>query len=321
MPAARVIGVIKRFEEICALDHVDLVVDPGEVRGLLGPNGAGKTTLLRIMLGLIRPDAGELELFDRPFDVSATGALDGLAGFVEEPRFYPYLSGRVNLELAAALDGGPSAGRIDGALERVGLAGRARDRVAGYSTGMRQRLGIAAALVRAHRLLLLDEPTAGLDPGGVREIGHLVQELSRDGVAILISSHQIVEVEAICDSFTILRRGRVVWDGSAASLRAQCPVVPYRLVTSDDQRAVALGRQHPDIALARSDTGSLEIAAGDAALDAYVVALGVEGIAVRRLELLASPVESMFFELTGEPADSLDAVPSPGSRAEMVVDR
>jgi len=321
MAAARVIGVVKRFEELRALDRVDLAVEPGEVRGLLGPNGAGKTTLLRIMLGLIRPDAGELELFDRPFDVSAAGALDGVAGFVEEPRFYPYLSGRVNLELAAALDGGVSGERIDQALERVGLASRARDRVAGYSTGMRQRLGIAAALLRAPRLLLLDEPTAGLDPGGVREVGQLVSELSHDGVAILISSHQIVEVEAICDSFTILRRGGVVWDGSAAELRARRPVVPYLLVTSDDRRAAVLARGHPDIALARSDTDALEVAAADDALDAYVLALGVDGIAVRRLEPLASPVESMFFELTAESSDRFETLPRAETGAEALVDR
>ena len=141
----------------------------GEVRGLLGPNGAGKTTLLRMLFGLVAPDAGSIELFGTPLQSSDRVRLDGVAGFVEDPSFYPYLSGRANLELLAELDGGGARPQIEDALERVGLAGRARDRVSGYSSGMRQRLGIAAALLREPRLLLLDEPTSGLDPAGRRE--------------------------------------------------------------------------------------------------------------------------------------------------------
>lgn len=315
MAAVRAHGISKRFETTCALDGVDLAVDEGEVRGLLGPNGAGKTTLLRVLLGLIRPDAGTLELFDRSVDPLAPGALDGVAGFVEEPSFYPYLSGRVNLELVAELDGGEAIEDIDAVLERVGLATRARERVAGYSTGMRQRLGIAAALLRSPRLLLLDEPTAGLDPAGVRDVGLLVRELSREGVSILVSSHQIVEVETVCDSFTILHRGQVVWDGTAAQLRAQQPVSPYRLVTSDDQRALALAEEHRGVAAIALEDGSLELGAEASALDAYVLDLGAAGVAIRRLELLASPVEAMFFELTSE---SLDVPTRPGRTATVV---
>src|SRR5207248_3406714 len=201
-------------------DDVDLTVAEGNVYGYLGPNGAGKTTSLRMMLGLIRPTAGFVRLFGRDPQLSVK-ALDGVAGFVEDPRFYPYLSGQRNLELLAAFDGGGAAGRIDEVLSIVELTDRATDKVRGYSHGMRQRLGIAAALLRSPRLLLLDEPTAGLDPGGVREVGALVRELAADGVAILVSSHQIVEVEGACDSFTVLRRGRVVWDGTARRLREE----------------------------------------------------------------------------------------------------
>lgn len=285
-----------------ALDGVGLVVDEGEVRGLLGPNGAGKTTLLRILFGLVRPEAGRVELFDRPVDLSARAALDGVGGFVEDPSFYPYLSGRANLELAAELDGGTRRAAIDDVLERVGLAGRGGDRVAGYSTGMKQRLGIAAALLRAPRLLLLDEPTAGLDPAGVRDMGALVRELAGDGVAILISSHQIVEVEDVCDSFTVLRRGRVVWDGTEAQLRAQAPASSHRLLTSDDARALELAERHAGVRAVPSPRGGLELSAQGRRLDSYVLALGAQGVAVRLLELLASPVESMFFALTGEAA-------------------
>jgi ABC-2 type transport system ATP-binding protein len=300
--AVRASGVVKRFEAALALDGVGLVVDEGEVRGLLGPNGAGKTTLLRILFGLVRPDAGRVELFDRTFDESGPEALEGVAGFVENPSFYPYLSGRVNLELLAELDGGGQPARLDEVLERVGLAHRGGDRVAGYSTGMKQRLGIAAALLRAPRLLLLDEPTAGLDPAGVREMGALVRGLAGDGVAILISSHQIVEVEDVCDTFTVLRRGRVVWDGSEAQLRAQAPASSYRLLTSDDARALELANRRRDVRAVPSPRGGVELSAEDGRLDPYVLALGAEGIAVRLLELLASPVESMFFALTGEAA-------------------
>jgi ABC-2 type transport system ATP-binding protein len=295
----RASGVVKRFEATRALDHVDILVAPGEVRGLLGPNGAGKTTLLRILLGLLRPDAGAVELFDRPLRISESPALAGVAGFVEDPTFYPYLSGRVNLELLAELDGG-TAERIDPVLSRVGLAARAGDRVAGYSSGMRQRLGIAAALLRTPRLLLLDEPTAGLDPAGSREIQALVGELAADGVAVLLSSHQITEVEGVCDSFTVLRRGQVVWDGSAAELRAQAPASAFALSTSDDARALELAGRAPGIRAAGARGGGLTLTVEHDVLDPFVVALGQRGIAIRRLELLVSPLESMYFALTGE---------------------
>ena len=302
MAAVRAYGVEKRFETTRALDGVGLVLAEGEVRGLLGPNGAGKTTLLRILFGLVRADAGSVELFDRALDVSDSASLAGVAGFVEDPSFYPYLSGRVNLELLAELDGGISATRIDEVLARVGLATRGEDRVSGYSSGMKQRLGIAASLLRSPRLLLLDEPTAGLDPAGVREVGALVKELSADGVAILLSSHQIGEVEDLCDSYTVLARGAVVWDGSAAEVLAQAPASAYRLVTSDDQRAVAIATGRRGVRAALSQAGGLDITVDEGVLDSYVLALAAGGVATRRLELVMSPLESMFFAFTGEAA-------------------
>ncbi len=324
MTAVRASGVGKRFQETTALDSVDLAIDEGEVRGLLGPNGAGKTTLLRILFGLIRPDSGTVELFDRPLDISVEGALDGVAGFVEDPSFYPYLPGRVNLELLTELDGSADAGRIDEVLEQVGLTGRGKDRVAGYSTGMKQRLGIAAALLRSPRLLLLDEPTAGLDPGGVREVASLVRQLSSDGVTILLSSHQIIEVEDICHTFTVLRRGNVVWDGTAQRLRAEAPASAYRMSTSDDERAMKLAESHQGVSALAPEGADLELSVKEGALDGYVVALGAAGVAVRRLELLASPVETMFFALTSEPqhqpSESTGSVEESADRAGAVAD-
>ena len=292
---------MKRFESTVAVDHVDLSVREGEVHGLLGPNGAGKTTLLRLLFGLVSADAGSIELFGRPLDPADPASLEGVSGFVENPTFYPYLPGRTNLELLVELDGSGATARVDELLERVGLSKRAGDRVSGYSTGMRQRLGIAAALLRAPRLLLLDEPTAGLDPAGVRDMGALLNELSSGGAAVLISSHQITEIEDVCDAFTVLRRGQTVWDGTATELREQAPGSAHAMRTSDDRRALELaGRQRGITAAPGGTAGGLTLTAEEGAMDAFVLELGRAGVAVRELELRSSPLESMFFALTGE---------------------
>src|SRR5437764_9233413 len=189
-------GLVKRYGGLSAVAGVDVTVDVGDVYGYLGPNGAGKTTSLRMMLGLIRPTAGTVRLFGRdPWE--SVRALDGVAGFVEAPTFYPYLSGRRNLELLAAFDGGVLATQIDRALETVELADRARDKVGGYSHGMRQRLGIAAALLREPKLLLLDEPATGLDPAGMRDMRLLFRRVADEGMTVLLSSHLMTEVEEV----------------------------------------------------------------------------------------------------------------------------
>jgi ABC-2 type transport system ATP-binding protein len=184
-PPVEVRGLVKRYGDVTAVAGVDLTVHSGDVYGYLGPNGAGKTTVLRILLGLIRPTAGEARLFGRDPLLVGAAALDGVAGFVEAPRFYPYLSGRKNLELLAALYGHEAAGRIDEALDIVELTDRQRHRVGGYSHGMRQRLGVAAALIRDPKLLLLDEPATGLDPAGMRDMHALVARLSLAGTTVL----------------------------------------------------------------------------------------------------------------------------------------
>jgi ABC-2 type transport system ATP-binding protein len=301
--AVRAIGLCKRFGATMAVDELTLTVPAGEVHGLLGANGAGKTTLLRLLFGLIAPDAGSVQLLDRTLGGPGSAALDRVGGFVEDPAFYPYMSGAANLLLLARLDGGEvSRARIDGALERVGLGSRGQDRVSGYSTGMRQRLGLAAALLRVPRLLLLDEPTSGLDPAGARDVAALVRELAGDGVAVLLSSHQIGELERVCDAYTFMRLGRVVWQGSAAALTAQAPASAYALVTSDDERALSLAAGRPGVRAARSARGTLTVAIAERDLDGFTLALARQGVAVRRLELLASPLESMFFALSEDRA-------------------
>jgi len=300
MPVMNASGLTKRFGETCALERVDLALEEGEVRGLLGPNGAGKTTLLRMLLGLVTSDEGEIELFGHRLDRHDPLALDGVSGFVEEPSFYPYLSGRANLEVLAELDGDGARERIDDVLEQVQLSGRASDRVGGYSSGMRQRLGIAAALMRAPRLLLLDEPTSALDPAGARFVAGLIRTVSEDGVAVLLSSHQIGEVEVVCDTYSVLSRGRVVWDGSAERMRAEAPPSAYLMSTSDDARALGLASGQWGIRAERSPNEGLMLQAEDGALDPFVLALGRADVAVRRLELSMSPLESMFFALTDQ---------------------
>jgi ABC-2 type transport system ATP-binding protein len=175
-------ALTKQYGERLAVASVDVTVEPGDVYGYLGPNGAGKTTSLRMMLGLIRPTGGSVRLFGRDALLTGARALDGVAGFVEAPRFYPYLTGRKNLELLAAFDGDDARSRIGQVLDAVDLADRAGDRVNGYSHGMKQRLGIAAALLRAPRLLILDEPTTGLDPAGMRDMRALIKRLAASGV-------------------------------------------------------------------------------------------------------------------------------------------
>ena len=239
-PPVKARGLVKRYKDVLAVDHVDLNVRAGDVYGFLGPNGAGKTTTLRMALGLITPTEGTVELFGADPMREGARALVGVAGFVEAPRFYPYLTGAKNLQLLAALDGDDASSRIEEVLEIVDLAPRARHRVGGYSHGMRQRLGIAAALLRRPRLLILDEPATGLDPAGMRDMRALIRRLADEGITVLLSSHQLPEVQELCDRVAIVDSGRVVYEGALADLRRQGGA-GYRLRTTDDAR----GRPDP----------------------------------------------------------------------------
>ncbi len=310
-------GLVKRYGDIVAVDRVDLTVSAGDVYGYLGPNGAGKTTSLRMLLGLIRPDGGSARLFGRDPLQEGARALDGVAGFVEAPRFYPYMSGRSNLELLAALDGSGAERRIGEALDTVELTDRAKDRVGGYSHGMRQRLGIAAALLRAPRLLLLDEPTTGLDPAGMRDMRALVRRLADQGLTVLLSSHLMGEVEELCDRVAIVRRGRVVYEGSLPALIAGTSG-RYGLRTTDDARAAEIARHEPGIGELRRDGGGLAFAAAEAAAARLSVSLGEAGVGIRALVPRTATLEELFFRLTeGEP----DAPPSAPGVEDRVEER
>jgi ABC-2 type transport system ATP-binding protein len=294
-PVIEARDLVKRFEDTTAVAGVDLRVGSGRVHGMVGPNGAGKTTLLTMLMGLVRPDAGSIRVFGREGH-----GLDGVAGFVESPRFYPYLSGRRNLALLADLDGGGAPARIDEALELAGLAGQAAVRAGGYSVGMRQRLGIAAALLRDPRLLILDEPASGLDPAGMRDMRALIARLAGEGVTILLSSHDMDEVEDLCDDVTIMRAGQVVFDGSMEELRDKAPDPAFRLSTSDDDKALTVAGSGITVT---SEDGGLLVHAQRDQLDTYVIALGRADVAVRRLDLEASALKALFFRLTEGGAD------------------
>ncbi len=307
-------GLVKRYGEIVAVDHVDLTVQAGDVYGYLGPNGAGKTTSLRMALGLIRPTAGRVTLFGRDPQVDGARALTGVAGFVEAPRFYPYLSGRTNLEMLAALDGDGAAGRIERALATVDLTARAKHKVGGYSHGMRQRLGLAAALLRDPRLLILDEPATGLDPAGIRDMRTLIRQLADEGITVLLSSHQLAEVEEVCDRVAIIRAGRIVYEGALHDLK-RTAATAYRLATTDDDRAEAVCRSQPAIRDVRREGGELRFNAEEDDVARLSVALIEAGAAIRILAPQTASLEDLFFRLTegdgASAAGAPDGAPAP----------
>ena len=308
-------GLAKHYGEIVAVDGVDLTVEAGDVYGYLGPNGAGKTTSLRMLLGLIRPTEGAARLFGRDPLIEGARALDGVAGFVEEPRFYPYMSGRRNLELCAAYDGGDARGRIDEALATVELSDRAGDKVKGYSHGMRQRLGIAGALLRSPRLLLLDEPTTGLDPAGMRDMRVLIRRLAGEGITIVLSSHLLTEVEEVCDRVAIIRSGRVVYEGELDELRRQA-AGSYRLRTTDNAHALQVCEAQRGVGDARTEGREIRLTADEEAAAQLSIALAEAGIGITALTPEGATLEDLFFRLTEDGAAPAPAAPAPTSVAE-----
>ena len=290
-------GLVKRYQEVLAVDRIDLNVRAGDVYGFLGPNGAGKTTTLRMALGLITPTEGVVELFGRNPLREGAWALEGVAGFVEAPRFYPYMTGRKNLELLAALDGDEAATRIEEVLEVVELAPRAKHRVGGYSHGMRQRLGIAAALLRRPRLLILDEPATGLDPAGMRDMRLLIRRLAEEGITVLLSSHQLPEVQELCDRVAIVDRGKVVYEGALADLRRQGGA-GYRLRTTEDTHALELARAQPGVERVKADEHGIALQAQESDVGALSLALAGAGIGILALTPELATLEDLFFRLT-----------------------
>jgi ABC-2 type transport system ATP-binding protein len=297
-------ALVKRYRDLPAVDGVDLTVRPGDVYGFLGPNGAGKTTTLRMLLGLVRPDAGSIRLFGRDAADDPIAALQGVAGFIEEPRLYPYLSGRENLKLLAAFDrSGQRETAIDEVLEMVELRDRGGDPVSEYSQGMRQRLGIASCLVRRPRLLLLDEPANGVDPAGLRYMRELLGRLSDEGITIMLSSHLLAEVQQVCTRVAMISRGRIVYEGGMDEL-TRAAGRRYRLEATHFDRAAAVCRSLLALQDVRSVDGDLSFRVDDdKGLVALVAALAQARIGIRALVPETDSLERLFFELTEEPAE------------------
>jgi ABC-2 type transport system ATP-binding protein len=278
-----------------ALDNLDLVVDEGGVHGFLGPNGSGKTTTIRMLLGLVGSDGGTLRLLGRPVPEALPQVIGGVGALVETPLFFPNFSGRLNLRLLAEASG-VRRERVEECLDIVGLRDRADDRFKGYSLGMKQRLGIAAALMKRPRLLILDEPSNGLDPAGIREVRELIRTLGRDGhTTVFLSSHLLTEVQQVCDDVTILARGRRVASGTVDEVLASRATGDLRL-------------RVPDLEGARSvlaEAGFSVSSLGDAwrvtgVPDPSVVTrtLADRGHYLTELSPIAADLESAFLELT-----------------------
>ncbi|MFE4758858.1 ABC-2 type transport system ATP-binding protein [Streptomyces sp. OV198] len=296
-------GITKCFGDVVALDGVDLDVAQGQIHGLVGPNGAGKTTLLGLLLGLAVADSGHLEILGTPLR-RALAAPDGVAGFVDGPGLYPSLTARQNLAALAALRGhdARTAG-VDDVLEQVGLTDVADDQARGFSLGMRQRLGLAAALLTKPRVLVLDEPSNGLDPAGKKHVHGVLTRLAADGTSVVLSSHRMDDLQALCSEATILAAGRVVFSGPLSKLAAESRELDYRLLTSDPQAARLLALDAAAIRVVddtgtRHDADVLVVRAPVPALDELVVRLVQAGIALRELAPLVSPLEAAFLALT-----------------------
>ncbi len=299
-------GLTKVFGSQRAVDDVGLRVPQGSVFGFLGPNGSGKTTTIRILLGLAAASAGEVRLLGEPMPDRSASVLPHVGALVEGPGFYPFLSGRDNLRrLDAADPTTPSRtrrSRVEEALERVGLSHAAGKKVHAYSLGMKQRLGLANALLTRRRLLVLDEPTNGLDPQGTREVRHLVRSLSEDGTTVFVSSHLLSEIEQMCDQTAVMSAGRLVWQGGMEELRAEGQArVRIRTPDVDEARACLTG-----LGLTPDLEGPALVAAplvDGVATERTVAALVAAGVRVRGVEVSGETLEDRYVALTGEGFD------------------
>jgi ABC-2 type transport system ATP-binding protein len=299
-------GLTKRFRGgQLAVADVDLAVPRGSVFGFLGPNGSGKTTTIRMLLGLVAPTAGSHTLLGTPMPAGWATALPKVGSLVEGPAFHPHLSGLANLRRCDAADrtADPRTARerIGAALDRVGLSAAAGKRYKAYSLGMKQRLGIAATLLRPRELLILDEPTNGLDPQGTREVRTLVREIAADGTTVFVSSHLLAEVEQVCSHVAVMRAGRLVAQSSIEELRAGSGT-RIRVETPDTGMAsgVLTGLGLGDVRMSETDV-SAEL--GEAKPEDVCAEMVGIGVAVRGLAVERPSLEDVFVELTGEGFD------------------
>lgn len=295
-PAIQIENLTKRYGQRVAVDGLDLQVERGEVFGFLGPNGAGKTTTIAMLLGLVRPSAGRALVLGHDVQQAPVEALRRVGAMIEAPAFYPYLNGYDNLKVLARAGGLPDA-RIAPVLAAVELSERARDRVRSYSQGMRQRLAIAAALLPDPELIILDEPTNGLDPAGTAEIRNLIRSLAADGRTILLCSHVLHEVEQLCGRVAILKAGRLLAQGHVAELPRRNSGLRLR-VEGDPATALLLLKTLPWVGNIEAVDGAflLDVPASRAAeLNTY---LARAGVAVAELGTQRGSLEEFFLDIT-----------------------
>ena len=286
----------KYFGSVHAVDGVSLNVQHGEVFGFLGPNGAGKTTTISMVLGLLHPTAGEIRLFEQPVKPDHNSALRRVGSLVGAPSLVPYLSARDNLALLARLHPGTPKGRIGEILEQVGLTEAANRKAGKYSSGMKQRLGLAMALLNNPELLILDEPTNGMDPAGMREIRILLRSLVEQGVTVFLSSHLLHEVEQVCDRVAVLNKGKIIAQGAVNELLGQKAVVRVRVASPTDA-AAALGSMPGAVDI--QPNGSYVSVSGVSSQD-VVSHLVAHNIVPSEVSAGQNDLESLFLELTQE---------------------
>ncbi len=304
-PVIDVRGLTKRFGERTVVDHFDIRVPRGAIYGFLGPNGSGKTTTIRMLMGLIAPTAGRVELFGEPIPQATNRVLPRVGALIEGPAHYPYLTGAQNLARYDAADRtadpATSKARIGTALERVGLANAAQKKAKAYSLGMKQRLGLAAALLQPRDLLVLDEPTNGLDPQGMREIRSLIKSLAADGTTVFLSSHLLDEIEQVCTHAAVMSKGKLVVQGTVAELRAE---LRARLaVTTPDTAAAETVLKDTGAADIQIEDGHVYCDAEGLEPDAVCAALVAAGVRVFGFGVERPSLEDAFVALTGEGFD------------------
>jgi ABC-2 type transport system ATP-binding protein len=298
-------GLTKRFRGRAVVDGLSLAVPRGSVFGFLGPNGSGKTTTIRMLLGLISPSAGSIDLLGEAMPGRGASVLPRVGALVEGPAFAPYLSGTANLVRRDTADryapGATRSARVAAALDRVGLTHAAGKRVRTYSLGMKQRLGIAGALLTDRDLLVLDEPTNGLDPQGTREVRALIRQIAADGTTVFVSSHLLAEVEQVCSHVGVMRAGQLVFQGPLAELRRTGSArVVVQTADADDAAKVFAGLGLAD---PQAESGHASAVLGDAEPERVCAELVQAGVGVRGFSVAAPSLEDLFVELTGEGFD------------------
>ncbi len=301
-PVVETQALTKRYGAVLAVDSLSIQVPRGGVFGLLGPNGSGKTTTMSMLLGLVSPTSGTFRLLGRDTNSGRQEALRHIGAIVESPAFYPYLSGRINLRYFQGIIGRGDSKDIERLLDMVGLSSRAHSRFSTYSQGMKQRLGIAYALLGEPDLLFLDEPTNGLDPAGMAEVRDLIRRLSTEGRTVLLSSHLLHEVEQVCDRVAILSRGRLIAQGAIRDLLRRRGAV--RFSTTDDTKAAGIVSALPWVTGVTAENGYLTAEAPPERSWELSQALAEQGVSVKEMAPVQVSLERYFLEVTGDDSPS-----------------